>query len=127
MLAWISLPGSGSAWRELSVLPTALATLFALSLAVGIAANATFRFDRSLAEAPKARGLPVYFVTPRGIANPVEILEVAPRFAPKVYYCPGYRNRLPSAPLVSESLLRRGERSLSSWPLHPWSPRMGEH
>lgn len=30
----------------------------------------------------------------------------------KDYYCPGYRNRLPSAPLVSESLPRKGERSL---------------
>ena len=30
----------------------------------------------------------------------------------KDYYCPGYRNRLPSAPFVSESLLRRQKRSL---------------
>lgn len=73
---------TGSAWPELPGLPCALGALFALWIAVGMAANAQFLFDHEQADAPNARGNPSYWVIPRGIADRLAIADEAPRLAP---------------------------------------------
>jgi len=74
---------SGSAWPGLPGLPCALGTLFALAIALEMAANAQFGFDRARAESPNARGKPSYWVIPQGIANRLAMADEPPRLAPQ--------------------------------------------
>jgi arylsulfatase A-like enzyme len=64
--------------------PCALGCLFALALSIGIARDATARFDRGQAKLPNARGRQLYWVMPRAIAEPLAIQRVPARFTPDV-------------------------------------------